>query len=541
MTSSLIEGKQAEEMMVALKKFRRSLDYYGRHCLQIKTKDNKTSPFVMNPAQKYLHRRLQQQLKDTGRVRCLVLKGRQQGISTYTGARYYRRASLHKNIGVYILSHKQDATDSLFDMVDRFHRHNPIAPHTGTSNAKELKFDRLDSAYVVATAGAKEGGRGRTSTLFHGSEVAFWDNAPAHFASSVQTVSDAPGTEIILESTANGTSGEYYERWQEAESGVGDYQAIFIPWYWQKEYARTVPHDFELSNENIDGEISEVEYMDMFNLEMEQMVWRRAKIRELRSLELFNQEYPATASMAFQASDTDSYIKGYSVLKARKRDVTSGGPLIMGVDPAGEGGDRFCVCFRRGYKVEHIEWRVKIGAPEAVEWLDELIQRYKPARINVDAGGLGHGVIGFLKAKRSHYPKIVRAINFGSTSQFKMARPKAPGPKYRRDEMWQRMKDWLDLEEGVQIPDIDVLQADLTACRKKPSLTNDFQLLSKDEMRKLGIRSPDLGDAMALTFADLSHITEYVDAEKKNVYGSTGMSKARTTSSHGGGNGWQGV
>ncbi len=41
-----------------------------------------------------------------------------------------------------------------------------------------------------------------------------------------------PGTEIILESTANGVGGEFHERWQQAEAGIGDYQTIFIPWFW---------------------------------------------------------------------------------------------------------------------------------------------------------------------------------------------------------------------------------------------------------------------------------------------------------------------
>lgn len=534
---------QEAQTIEALRRFRQSLDYFSRNCLKIQTKDMKTVPFEMNMAQRYLHQRLQQQLRETGKVRALVLKGRQQGISTYTNARFYRKSTLYRNQSVYILSHKQDTTDALFKMVDRFHDHNPIAPATGASNAKELDFPRLDSSYAVATAGAKAGGRGKTSSLFHGSEVAFWENASAHFAASVQTVSDAPGTEVILESTANGTSGEFYERWLEAEAGVGDYIAVFIPWFWQAEYARPVPESWELSHEKPDGELSESEYMEMFGLEMEQMVWRRAKINELRSLALFNQEYPATAQMAFQAADTDSYIKSHEVLKARKREVKGGGPLIMGVDPSGEGGDRFAIALRRGHEVEKVVWRAKATGPEAVEWIDAMIQEHKPAMVNIDAGGLGHSIIGFLQEKRPEYGTLVQAVNFGSKSQQKMAEPHAPGPKLRRDEMWQRLKHWLALEEGVSIPDMDILQGDLTACRLKVSYDNDFKLLSKDEMRKLGIRSPDLGDAIALTFADMSWIPDYVDANPETVYGSN-LENTHTTNPHpnlGGSNGWQGA
>lgn len=538
----------SERMVEELHKFRKSLPYYGKHCLKIRNKENDTVPFVMNSAQIYLHKQLEMQRRETGKVRALVLKGRQQGISTYTGARYYRKASLFHGVNVYILSHEQKATDNLFKMVSRFHTNNPIAPQTGKSNAKELSFERLDSAYTIATAGAKEGGRGRTPSLFHGSEVAFWNNAQAHFASSVQGVPDARNTEIILESTANGAAGEYFERWNQAEAGDSDYIPIFIPWMWQTEYAREVPYGFELNGDSMEGELSEVDYQELFGCTMEQMVWRRSKIQELRSVSLFNQEYPATATLAFQSSDGESYIKGPTVLRARKRaDIVGGGPLIFGVDPAGEGGDRFAVAMRRGHECENIEWRNKITATEAVDWIDMLIQKHKPALVNVDAGGLGSPLIDFLRARRPEYVHIVKSINFGSRSQHKNATPRKPGPKLRRDEMWQRMKEWLELEEGVSIPDIDLLQSDLIGPKKKPSHNNDFALESKDSMRARQIRSPDLADALALTFADLRTIQNFTEKKRSATYGDAVDPGTVTINSQGdiiegggnyGGNGW---
>jgi len=535
---------QQERFKDELIKFRSSYPYYAANCLKIQTKENTTVPFIFNSAQIYLHRRLEEQRRETGRVRALVLKGRQQGISTYTGGRFYRQASLFKGRNVYILSHEQKATDNLFDMVDRFHKHNPIAPRTGVSNAKELSFDRLDSKYAIGTAGAKAGGRGRTPHLFHGSEVAFWQNPQDHFASSVQGVPDARGTEIILESTANGAAGEYYERWQMAEAGETDYIPIFIPWFWQEEYVREVGDDFKLSADNIEGELSEVDYAEAFGCTPEQMLWRRMKIAELRSVSLFNQEYPATPTLAFQSSDNESYIKGNVVLKARKRDAIGGGPLIMGVDPAGEGGDRFAICFRRGHEVESIVWRNKINAVEACDWIDALIQQHKPALVNIDAGGLGAPLIQFLKDRRPQYKKLVKAINFGSTSQHKNAYPRKPGPKLRRDEMWQRMKEWLELEEGVSIPDIDDLQADLIGPRLKPTHNNDFKLESKHEMVKRKVRSPDLADALALTFADLKTIERWTEKPRNDTYGENVDQTVVEINQNGdivgghGGNGW---
>jgi hypothetical protein len=232
-----------------------ALDAFARECLQIKTKDSKIQRLELNKVQLVCHDMLEKQLEEKGWIRALILKGRQPGISTYVGARYYRKTSLFSGVNTYILSHEQGSSDKLFEMVDRFQRNNPLAPHVGAANAKELIFDKRDSSYTVATAGSKGAGRGGTVRLFHGSEVAYWMNAPAHFSASVQQIPLLPGTEIILESTSAGAGGEFYERCLDAEAGRGDYQLIFLPWMLSDgaEYQREPPPGFELSQEGEDG------------------------------------------------------------------------------------------------------------------------------------------------------------------------------------------------------------------------------------------------------------------------------------------------
>jgi len=379
---------------------------------------------------------------------------------------------------------------------------------------------------VVATAGQKAGGRSRTSSLFHGSEVAFWANAADHFSASVQTVPDLPGTEILLETTGNGASGEFYERWQDAVAGKGDYIAIFVPWFWQEEYVRTPPPGFELSNEPGDTGISEIEYAKLFALPPERMAWRRAKLAELRSVHRFDQEYPATQGMAFQSADTaKSLITPIQVLRARKREGIEGsGPLVFGIDPSGPGKDRFAVAARQGPKLLWTEHRQVPETQEAVLWVRALIDDHCPDRAFVDLGNIGHAIVSLLKANNARakdgrlYADIVRGVNFGAPSQAKMARPKVPGPKNRRAEMWDRSREWLEMEDGVSLPDDEMLQADATAPRIKPLLSNDFLIESKEEMRKRGVRSPDIWDAVVLTFAEIERIlpSERVVRHKTN-------------------------
>jgi hypothetical protein len=196
-------------------------------------------------------------------------------------------------------------------------------------------------------------------------------------------------------------------------------------------------------------------------------------------------------------------------LRARKRQRDAIGPLILGVDPASNGGDRFSVAARRGQKVMWVRHRNKINHLEAVAWIRSLIEELNPARVNIDAGNIGAALVTSLKSINGHYAEIVRGVNFGGTSEAKMAKPKVPGPKDRRAEMWARMRDWLLSDEGASVPDMDALQTDICAPRLVPELNNDFRLERKVDMKKRGVRSPDLADSVALTFAFREFFTHY--------------------------------
>lgn len=494
---------------------------FAAECLQIRTKAGKFEPLLFNRAQMEVDRLLDQQKEEKGWARALILKGRQQGISTYIAARFYHSTSLNRGINTYILTHEQPATDTLFGMVDRYHRGNPLRPHVGTSNAKELEFDRLDSSYAVATAGQKAGGRSKALFNFHGSEVAFWANAGDHFSASVQGVPLVKGTEVILESTSAGAGGEFYERCQDAEQGVGDYQLIFLPWWYSDEYSRDPEAGFRLSTEEFDGEVSEQEYQDLHKLSLRSMAWRRGKIQELRDPLLFRREYPATVHDAWTAPPGhEPYIGSLLVLRARKRNMgQTYGPLVLGVDPASGGGDRFAIAARRGNKVEWVKYRNKLNHEEGVAWVAAMIAEHKPARVNIDAGNIGANIVTSLKNKSPHYANIVRGVNFGGTSEWRLARPKVPGPYNRRAEMYQRFLQWLELPEGVSIPDESALQSDICAPKQVPRLDNFFQLESKIDMKKRGIRSGDLSDAVVLTFAFNEFINEYYQPGDNTSYG----------------------
>lgn len=482
---------------------RDDLPFFARTCLKVKDKSGAIVPLVFNESQMALHEEIERQLREVGFVRMIVLKGRRQGISTYVAARFYWRTSLRKGVNTYILSHEQASSDLLFEIVDRFQRNSPIAPSVGASNEKELVFDRLDGGYRVGTAGQKAGGRGQAVKLFHGSEVAFWPNAAAHFAASVQAVPLLPDTEVILESTANGPSGEFHGRVDDSMAGKGDYRFTFLPWTLERDNARPVPPDFTLSDEAPEGEMSERELADAFGASNEQLFWRRNKMLELRDPNAFKQEYPITAHEAFVASGEASLISPLTVLRSRKAKRTPAGPRIIGIDPASMGGDRFAIASRRGCVVEWVKSRVGVTPTEGAAWVKAIIDDYRPERAFIDYGGGGDAISSILRDLGPTYRRVIRTVNFGSTSQHRNARPEVPGPENRRAEMWGRLRDYLEDDIGAQIPDQNDIQADLCKPRPKFKSNGAWLLESKDG------KSTDLGDAIALTFADLSFLKSF--------------------------------
>lgn len=283
-------------------KLKDDFPHYAERCLTIRPKEGGTAKLKLNEAQRYIHERLEEQLREKGWVRAIILKGRQQGCSTYVEGRFYWRLTHSRGARAFILTHEVEATNNLFEMVERYHENvpAPVKPATGASNAKELSFPGLDCEYKVGTAGNKATGRSSTIRYFHGSEVAYWPNAEEHAKGVMQAVPREAGTEVIHESTANGAANYFARQWDKAEKGESDFIAIFVPWFWQREYRATPPSDFARTGE-------EIQVAERFGLDDEQVYWRRLKIAELGGVDEFKQEYPSTAREAFEAPVLGAY------------------------------------------------------------------------------------------------------------------------------------------------------------------------------------------------------------------------------------------
>lgn len=422
-------------------------------------------------------------------MRALVLKGRQQGISTYVQGRYYWRTSMNRGRQAFILTHEDKATATLFGMAERFHEHCPsvIRPHTGAANAKEMVFDALDSGYRVATAGTKNTGRSATAQLFHGSEVAFWAHARDHLAGIGQTIPLLPDTEIILESTANGPVGEFYTMWGDAERNRSIYTPVFIPWYWQTEYT--------MSAADLDLDGADREYMDAFKLSPEQMAWRAQKIRDdfRGDVSLFDQEYPASPALAFLRIDGQVLIASEVVLAAErpKDNIEPRGAKILGVDPAEYGDDDTAAIFRQGRRAWGIDrWHGLAPMDTVGRVANMVVKEGGVDAICVDSTGLGSGIADRLR--ELGYPVHRVMVGENATDEEQYVR--------RGDELWGEMRDWLE-DTPCEIPPDQVLEADLMSRTFTYDSSRRIKLTPKEKLKADGKKSPDCGDALSMTFA----------------------------------------
>lgn len=262
-------------------------------------------------------------MKQRKPIRALVLKGRQEGITTDVAGLIFHNTSSNCGRKSVVVSHEPDSTKSIFEIyktyydnldpmvqpMKRYDNKNTLTFANPSNDEEEKRLNPgLGSSISVFTANKSGGGRSQTIHNFHGSEVAFWPTEAKRLMLGIlQSVPDRLNTMVILESTANGTSGYFHDEYQKAKKGLSDYLAIFIPWWVHEEYQRPRPEDMKLDEyeQNLLDKMLAWRFKD-YRITHEQALmklqWRRWAIRNKchGSEKQFMQEYPATDKEAFQ-------------------------------------------------------------------------------------------------------------------------------------------------------------------------------------------------------------------------------------------------
>lgn len=212
-----------------------------------------------------------------------------------------------------------------------------------------------------------------------------------------------------------------------------------------------------------------------------------AEIKKNMPPSAFAQEYMCD----FQSSGEDTLIPLEDIAKASNRRILDSQkefPLILGVDVARFGDDSTVLSPRRGLiAYPQIKYR-QLDNMQVVDKITAYVARHDADMVFVDEGR-GEGVIDRLH--QMGYSCVV-GIPFGSAARdFKRYENK-------RAEMWFEMAEWI---KTGSIPNDSSLRTDLSAPRYKYSRNGRIMLESKAEIKDRLKRSPDGGDALALTFA----------------------------------------
>jgi hypothetical protein len=222
---------------------KKNKDYLGfiEKYFKILDKDSQQPvPFVLNSVQKAYYDMLQKDYFNLEGVRDIVLKARQEGMSSFILALFTVDFLLTPYSVSICISHRKDSTDLLFKKV-KFYI-DSYCDATGINPQALLKSDNknfIENAqngayFYIGTAGAKVGGRGGSAKNILFSECAFYQDTELITAQEivVATAQQVPQYKgmIFIESTANGLDNYYQQTWEQAEQGTSTYKPRFFGW-----------------------------------------------------------------------------------------------------------------------------------------------------------------------------------------------------------------------------------------------------------------------------------------------------------------------
>lgn len=185
------------------------------------------------------------------------------------------------------------------------------------------------------------------------------------------------------------------------------------------------------------------------------------------------------------------FIPGRDVAAAVERTPFQTGEAVLGVDVARFGADRTVLLTRNAASIDHIVIRRSLDLMQVSDLVIEEARRYQPVAIFIDGVGIGAGVVDYLRRVGLNVIEVQAGAAPGDDTHF----------VNKRAEMWSRMRDWIRSGASLKVDAFQLeLENDLTSLRYEYDPRGRLKLESKDNIKARGLPSPDLADALALTF-----------------------------------------
>jgi len=285
--------------------------------LVIEDKQRQRIPFTLNP--------IQQDVQATQTGRDIWVKPAQVGFSSERFADKYVATVTTPGTNTVLIAYEEFITQRLLDKMQFYHNvlmglEIPGFPKMYHSSSYEKTFPSIHSSIYISSARSYVAGRAETIHHLLGDEVAFWEpDATARILAPALDRVPLTGTADLF-STPNGEDNDFCDMFRKAKSGESVFTAHFYPWFMHPEYTMSVNHPrivtpgsprwvADLKQYDLKLDSDEDNLFRNYHLTMDQIRWRRYKIREKESLRgtgeivrLFQQEYPEDDESCFLAA-----------------------------------------------------------------------------------------------------------------------------------------------------------------------------------------------------------------------------------------------
>ncbi len=178
---------------------------------------------------------------------------------------------------------------------------------------------------------------------------------------------------------------------------------------------------------------------------------------------------------------------------AATRELEAEGPSSFGIDVARYGDDKTVVIWCKGPVMLRMWQWGKLDLVESETNVKPLIDEFQPGQVNIDEVGVGAGLYDNLRHREDYKaPVSIVGVNGGEA-----ARDNVHYANRRAEEFFGLARRFR--EGAISILDDRELKAQLAVLKYKINSHGQYQIESKDEIKKRGLPSPDKADALMLS------------------------------------------
>ncbi len=267
--------------------------------------------------------------------RDIILKARQFGVTTFWLIYALDEVLFNKGFTAEFISIGKDEMEKSFKKIKLAWDHlDPAIKKLfalGRESLSMMEFGHNSSISVGLSS------RGGTVSFLHISELGKIASKFPLKAEEIKTGSlpAAIKGRIVIESTAEGASGMFYQFWNKSNSSRTFFKPHFYPWFFDKSYS--LPNA-EIVITDKERELT-TKIQKRFNISIsnEQLAWYRQQ-RETYNDKVV-QEYPSFPEEAFLTSGRPVFESQYLVVSGEEKEPIDDHEYMVSIDPADSGAD----------------------------------------------------------------------------------------------------------------------------------------------------------------------------------------------------------